>query len=163
MFLATVIILALLIRAILDLKNDYKAVGYRAYLPIIIYSIALLNSFWSPLRISSEIFQHKIVHRAFRKEHYGHAQMKMREDGKIDIRYPGPFGMADWEYGRWSGRGDTFYLDYDRGSDTIATRPDTLVMARDGLLAPLGIPADTLRLYQDRFFRMSIDRRRVKY
>ena len=154
MFIATIIIFALLIHTVLDFKNNYKDAGVAAAIPMFIYLIALGNSFWSPLRISSEIFMPKIVYRAYRMEQYGHAQMKLRANGGVDIRYPGPFGMADWEYGHWSRRVDTFYLDYYKGLDTIAAKPDTLILAADGLLKPLGIPDDTLNLYKDRFFRI---------
>jgi hypothetical protein len=160
MFLATVIILALLIHTVIDFRSNYKESGYSAVLPLVIYLIALANSFWSPLRVSSEIFQSKIVHRAFRKDHYGHAQMKMKENGNLDIRYPGPFGMADWEYGHWSRREDTFYLRYDRGRDTVDTKPDTLILAADGLMVPLGIPQDTLKIYQDHFFKMTVRKKK---
>ena len=160
MVIATMIIFALLIYSALDFKNSYKESGMKAALPMFLYFISLSNSFWSPLRISSEVFRPKIVHRAYRQEQYGHAQMKMRENGGLDIRYPGPFGMADWEYGHWSGRGDTFYLVYDKGLDTIAAKPDTLLLAADGLLKPLGIPDDTLNIYRDRFFRIGIKKKK---
>ena len=156
LFVATVIIIALLIHVVMEIRTSYATAGYIALLPVIIYLIALVNSFWSPIRISSEMFQSRIVHRAFRREHYGHAQLKMRENGNLDIRYPGPFGMSDWEYGHWTGRGDTLYLNYDRGIDTMDVKPDTLIIAADGLMAPIGIPADTLTIYKDRFFKMPL-------
>jgi hypothetical protein len=155
---ATVIIFALFIHTLLDLTENYKASGYMALLPMIIYLFSLTNSFWSPLRISSEIFHSKIVYRAFRREKYGHAQLKMRQNGCLDIRYPGPFGMSDWEYGKWKKEGDTFFLHYDRALDSIFVKPDTLTLASDGLLTPIGIPDDTLKLYKDLFFRMPVAR-----
>lgn len=159
MLISTVIIFALLINGILSFKDNYKEAGRSVFLPLFMYAIALINSFWSPLRVSSEIFQPRIVHRAYRLEHYGHAQMKMRENGSLNIRYPGPFGMADWEYGRWSGRGDTFYLHYDQGADSTLAKPDTLILTSDGLLKPLGIPDDTLNMYKNRFFRIQKKRK----
>jgi hypothetical protein len=155
-----VIIIALLIHAAIDLKENYKSSGLISILPMVIYAVALINSFWSPVRISSEIFHSKIVHQAFRKQRFGHDIMKMRADGSMDIRYPGFLGLTDWEYGHWSGRGDTFYLEYDRGRDTIAAKPDTLILAADGLLTPIGIPDDTLKIYRDRFFRMPANRKK---
>jgi hypothetical protein len=160
MFIATVIIIALLIHAAMDIREHYRVSGYIAVIPLLIYIVAIINSFWSPVRISSEMFQSRIVHRAFRREHLGHAQMKMRENGNLDIRYPGPFGISDWEYGHWSRAGDIFYLHYDRGIDTIPAKPDTLTLAPDGLLIPIGIPADTLSIYKDRFFRMVLSRKK---
>ena len=160
LFIATVIIIALLIHAAMDLKGNYKSSGPMAVLPLAIYTVALVNSFWSPVRVSSEIFHSKIVYQAFRKQRFGHDIMKMRENGSMDIRYPGFLGLTDWEYGHWSGRGDTFYLDYDRGSDSAVAKPDTLIVAADGLLIPIGIPADTLKIYKDRFFRMSVSRKK---
>lgn len=160
MFIATVIIIILFIYAAIDFKKNYRESGASAVIPLLLYLISLCNSFWSPLRVSADIFQPKIVHRAYRKEQYGHAQMKMRVNGGLDIRYPGPFGMADWEYGHWSGRGDTFFLNYDKGSDTLAAKPDTLILASDGLLKPLGIPEDTLKIYEDRFFRIGLKKKK---
>lgn len=159
MFVATVIIFTLLIHTVVDLRENYKSSGYMAIVPIMIYLIALANSFWSPLRISSDIFHSKIEYRAFRREKYGHDKMRLRENGNMDICYPGPFGMSDWEYGKWSKRGDTFYLHYDRGIDTIDAKPDTLILS-DCILTPVGIPMDTLNIYRDRFFRMAISRKK---
>jgi hypothetical protein len=159
MFLATVIIFALLIHTVVDLRENYKSSGYMAIVPLMIYLVALANSFWSPLRISSDIFHSKIVHRAFRREQYGHAKMRLRENGSMDICYPGPFGMSDWEYGQWRKSGDTFYLHYDRGRDTIDAKPDTLILS-DGLLTPVGIPGDTLNIYRNHFFKMAISRKK---
>ena len=160
LFIATVIIIALLIHAVIDIKENYKTVRPLAVVPLSIYILALANSFWSPMRISSEVFHSKIVHQAFRKQRFGHDIIKMRADGSMDIRYPGFLGMTDWEYGHWSGRGDTFYLNYDRGSDTVAPRPDTLLLAADGLLTPIGIPDDTLKIYRDRFFRIPVRKKK---
>jgi hypothetical protein len=160
MIIATVIIFALLIHSVLEFKEVYKESGIKAALPLLIYIIALANSFWSPLRISSDIFRSRIVYRAYRREQYGHAQIKMREGGAMDIRYPGPFGMADWEYGQWRLVVDTFYLTYDKPADTIASKPDTLIRTSGGLLKPLGIPDDTFQLYKDKFFRIPISRKR---
>jgi len=156
MFIATVIILALLIHSIIDLSENYKTSGYRAAAPLMIYLVSLLNSFWSPLRISSDIFHSKIVYRAYRREKYGHDKMKLRQDGSMDINYPEQFWMSDWEYGKWSQKGDTFYLHYDSSNDTIDVKPDTLIEAPDGLLFPIGIPDDTLKIYRDHFFRMPV-------
>jgi hypothetical protein len=156
MFIATVIIFALFIHTIMEFRESFKVARFNAAVPVIMYLIALVNSFWSPLRISSEDFESKIIHRAYRREHYGHSLIKMRENGNMDIRYPGPLGMSDWEYGHWSSRGDTFYLIYDRYNDTIISKPDTLIVASDGLMVPLGIPADTLKVYKDGLFRLSI-------
>jgi hypothetical protein len=159
MFLATVIIFALLIHSFADLKENYKASGYKAMVPMMIYLISMLNSFWSPLRISSEIFHSKIVYSAFRREKYGHAKMKLRKNGSMDICYPAQFWMSDWEYGKWNKRGDTFFLNYDKGRDTAYVKPDTLILS-DGLLTPIGIPSDTLKIYKDLFFRMPIVRKK---
>jgi hypothetical protein len=155
MFLATVIILACFIHTIINLKRNYKESGYIAVAPMMIYLVALTNSFWSPLRISSDIFHTKIVYSAFRRDRDGYTKMRMRKNGNFDIRYQGPFGMAEWEYGKWSERGDTFYLNYDKDRDTGYLKPDTLILS-DGLLAPIGIPSDTLKKYKDGFFRMPI-------
>jgi len=152
MFIATIMILILLMHVLVEIRESYRTLGLKALLPLGIYLFALINSFWSPLRVSGEIFKSQIVYKAFRKERYGHAQMRMRKDGSIDIRYPGPFGMSDWEYGHWSGRGDTFYLSYEPGMDTLVNKPDTLLKTETGLLIPAGIPADTLAIYKDRFF-----------
>jgi hypothetical protein len=160
LFIATVIIIALFINDAIEIKGNYKTSGPMAVVPLSIYILALANSFWSPVRISSEVFHSKIVHQAFRKQKFGHDIMKMRMDGSMDIRYPGFLGMTDWEYGHWSGRGDTFYLDYDRGGDTAAAKPDTLILAADGLLTPIGIPDDTLKIYRDRFFRMPASKKK---
>jgi hypothetical protein len=65
--------------------------------------------------------------------------------------------MSDWEYGKWGRRADTFYINYDQNADV---KPDTLILAADGLLTPIGIPDDTLKLYRDRFFRMPVSRRK---
>ena len=156
MFTVTVMILVFLIYTVIDFRANYKSSGSRAAVPIIIYIIALCNSFWSPLRISSAVFQSKILYEAFRKEKYGHARMKLKENGSLSIRYPGPFGMSDWEYGHWIKNNDTFYLTYDKGFDTIASKPDSLIMATDGLLIPVGIPADTLKVYRDIFFKIPV-------
>lgn len=154
MFIATVMILAFLMHVLVEIRESYRSIGIRALLPLGIYLFALTNSFWSPLRISGEIFKSQIIYKAFRNERYGHAQMRMRKDGRMDIRYPGPFGMSDWEYGHWSGRGDTFYLSYEPGMNTLVNKPDTLVRTDSGLLIPAGIPADTLAIYKDRFFKI---------
>jgi len=155
MYIATVIIIALFIHTLIDLRDNYKNFGFKANLAMLIYLISLVNSFWSPLRISSDIFHSKIEFRAFRREKYGHDKMKLRENGTMDISYPGPFGMAGWEYGKWSKRGDTFYLNYDKNIDTVYVKPDTLIIS-EGLMTPIGIPVDTLNRYKDRFFRMAI-------
>ena len=154
MLIATVIIIALFIHTLIDFPGNYKTDRYRAFIPPIIYLIALINSFWSPLRISSEIFQAKIIYQAYRKDQYGPTMMKVRENGNMSIRYPGPFGMADWEYGKCIVKGDTFYLSYDKGIDTAIVKPDTLVLMSDGMLIPLGLPKDTIELYKKQFFRM---------
>ena len=159
MYVATVIIIALFIHTLIDLRENYKSSGYKASLPLLIYLISLLNSFWSPVRISSDIFHSKIEYRAFRREKYGHDKMRLRENGTMDISYPGPFGMADWEYGKWSKRGDTFYLSYDKDRGTVDSKPDTLMLS-DGLMIPIGIPFDTLNMYRDGFFRMAISRKK---
>ena len=159
MFIATVIIIALFIHVIVDLRENYKAFGYKAILPVVIYLISLSNSFWSPLRISSDVFHSKIEYRAFRREKYGHDKMRLRGNGTMDISYPGPFGMADWEYGNWHKSGDTFFLNYDRGRDTTDIKPDTLILS-DGLMTPIGIPPDTLSIYKDRFFRMAVEKKK---
>lgn len=154
MTLATVIIIALFIHTLIDFSANFKTDRYQAFIPPVIYIIALINSFWSPLRVSSDIFHSKIKYQAYRKDKYGHAMMKIREDSSMSIRYPGPFGMADWEYGRCITKGDTFYLTYNKGIDTIQVKPDTLVLSTDGLLIPAGIPKDTIELYKKEFFRM---------
>jgi len=156
LLIASVIILSLILHECIDMRANYKASGYMAIIPFVIYLTAILNSFWSPLRISSDIFKSPIVYKAYRRSHYGHDQIRLRQNGNMDIRYPGILGISDWEYGHWSGRGDTFYLDYDRVSDTVYAKPDTLILASDGLLAPLGIPGDTLTLYKDQFFRIPV-------
>jgi len=154
MLLATVIIIALFIHTLIDFPGNYKIDRYRAFIPPIIYIIAIINSFWSPLRISSETFQSKVIYQAFRKDKYGHTMMKIRENGNMSIRYPGPFGMADWEYGKCNVKGDTFYLSYDKGMDTADVKPDTMVLTAEGLLTPIGISKDTIELYKKQFFRM---------
>jgi len=154
MIIGTVIILSMLIHSIKDFKSNCKEAGNKAIWPFVIYAIAILNSNWSPLRISSEIFHSKITHRAYRKSSHGYDNLKMHEDGKFDIRYQGPIGMSDWQYGIWHHRGDTFYLQYETGYDTAALKPDTLALTADGVLVPVGIPADTLTLYRQYFFRM---------
>ena len=159
LFSATVIILALFIHTIVDLRENYKASGYKAIILVMIYLISLVNSFWSPLRVSSEIFHSKIVYNASRRGEFGHDMMRLRENGSMEIFYPAQFWMADWEYGKWFKRGDTFYLNYDRGIDTFAAKPDTLILS-EGLMTPIGIPTDTLNIYKDRFFRMAISRKK---
>ncbi len=160
LLIATVIIFALLIHEVIDVKKNYATYGKRTLLPLVIYLIALVNSFWSPLRISSEVFKSKIIYRAYRRSHFGHDLLKMHANGKLDIRYPGMFGLTDWEYGMWTQKGDTFYLKYEKGWDTILAKPDTLVRSADGTLIPAGIPPDTLSQYRSRFFRMPVMRRK---
>jgi hypothetical protein len=160
LLIATIIIIALFIHEALGLRENYRTGGAIALLPVSIYLFALLNSFWSPVRISSEVFHSKVSYQAFRKQKYGYDKMKMRENGNMDISYKGPFGISDWEYGRWHMDGDTFYLYYDRGSaDTTYVKPDTLVKYPDGMLTPVGIPADTLQVYKDRFFSLPVRRK----
>jgi hypothetical protein len=151
LIVATVIILSLLIHEFIDFKQSYVIAGYWAVLPLAIYIIATIDSFWSPVHLSSNVFRSKTVYQAFRKAQNGHDQMRFRYNGSIDIRYTGIFGSAEWEYGHWKKNADTFYINYDGQAEV---KPDTLVLRKDGLLAPVGIPVDTLALYKDRFFRL---------
>lgn len=160
MFASTVVILSLLMHLVVAIKENYGSYGYKAMLPLLVCLIALVNSFWSPVRVSSEVFKNKLSYRAYRTDPGGHAQMKMRDNGNLEVRYPGPFGMADWEYGQWISRGDTFYLKYEKGMDTIAPKPDTLIKSSVGLLTPIGIPDDTLKIYKDRFFILARARKK---
>ena len=162
MVIATVIIIALLIHTIIDFPANYKTDKYKAIIPPVIYTIAVINSFWSPLRISSEIFHSKVIYQAYRKDQYGHTMMRIKENGTMSIRYPGPFGMADWEYGKCRVVGDTFYLNYEKGLDTADVKPDTLIRATDGLLVPIGIPKDTIELYKSQLFRMIVTKKKTK-
>jgi hypothetical protein len=159
LFIATVIIFALFIHTVIDLRENYKASGYRAVILVMIYLLTMINFFWSPVRISSEVFHSKIVYNASRREKYGHDLMKLRENGSMEIFYPGQFWMADWEYGKWHKKGDTFYLNYEKARNASDPKPDTLIVS-DGLLTPVGIPTDTLNLYKNLFFRMYASRKK---
>lgn len=156
---ATVIIFALFIHTAIGLRENYKASGYKAIILLMIYLISLINSFWSPLRVSSEIFHSKIVYNAGRRGEFGHDMMRLRENGCMEIFYPTQFWMADWEYGKWSKRGDTFFLSYDKGRDSAYIKPDTLIVS-GGIMMPIGIPHDTFKIYKNLFFKMLTSRKK---
>jgi uncharacterized integral membrane protein len=157
MTIATVLIGIFFMQNIVDAPGSYRSYGWIAMLPLIIYSLALAGSFWSPLNITSQIFRSRIVYRAYRQDRYGHALMKMRKDSSMDIRYPGPFGLSDWEYGRWSRGADTFYFRFDNGKAAIAADDmlsDTMVMS-GAILHPLHMPPDSIKAYRSYLFKMS--------
>jgi hypothetical protein len=157
LFANSIVIITFLLNSILGLKTNVKTNGSRVLVPLLIYIIAVINSFWSPIRLSSEVFKSNIRYRAYRKEKYGHALMKLRQDGSMDIRYPALLGMSGWDYGRWSGRGDTFCITLDRSAGDSGT--DTFLLSHDGTLAPLGVPQDTIEAYRSQLFKMAVDKK----
>ena len=82
--------------------------------------------------------------------------MKMRANGNLEIRYPGPFGLSDWEYGKWSKTGNTFSFTFDRGKE--ATNEDDMLsdtmVVYAGILEPVNMPPDSVKTYKDYLFKL---------
>jgi tryptophan-rich sensory protein len=157
LIIVTIIIIILFIDSAMLAWNGFREFGFKALAPFLICTIALANSQWSPLRISSENFASKIVHIAYMRDQYGHSILKMRENHHFEIRYPGPLAISDWEYGEWERRADTFYLHFNPArdphnlSDHIS---DTMVL--DSIyLHPVLMSKDTFKLYKEYLFKMA--------
>lgn len=156
MFICSVLILVFLLQLLASVKLHFKEYGWKVAAPIFIYCMGLLNSFWSPVAMSSEAFKSPVEHRAQKKDHYGFAKINMRKNGRLEIRYPGPFGLSEWEYGLWRNYQHTYYFAFENSKDALASDEalsDTLTDL-SGILVPLHMPADTAMVYSRYLFKL---------
>ena len=157
LFICTIIIVISLVDAAISAWHSYRMYGYITLVPLSIYIFALIDSQWSPFRFSSEAFAGKVTYRAYMRDQYGHTSLKMRENGKFEIRYPGPFAISDWQYGQWERRNDTFYLHFIPARDSHESTDhisDTMVLDSN-YLRPVKMTRDTFDVYKNYLLKFS--------
>ena len=157
LIIISVIIIILFIDSVMLAWRSFSEFGFKSLLPLLICTIAIANSQWSPIRISSEAFASPIVNIAYMRDQYGHSILRMRANHHFEIRYPGPLAISDWEYGEWERRSDTFYLHFNPARDphNLSDHISDTMILDSVYLHPVLMPKDTFKIYKEYLLKIA--------
>jgi len=99
-------------KGIIQIIQNRKHLTFRFCLPTIIVLVTLAYTIASPYHLDSEKLESKVILRACFEGTQNQAYILFRQDSSFELNWTGVFFADDWFYGKYTQKGDTFYLDY---------------------------------------------------
>ena len=125
-------IIAGLFQGLVKLVKNRKTVNFRPLLPLFIYTLTILYTFFSPYRFDSENLESGVVLIACFEGTQNQAVLKFRKNNTFDIHWTGTFFANNWYFGTYKKVSDTIFLSYK--SERPYRIGDTLLNANQELL-----------------------------
>ena len=132
--LALIPILLILIISILIIKT-HSIIVYKNHTqfknPVYLLLLFTIIYTFSPLSLSSEIFESEIIYKAYMDKNDNYSYIKFRKNKQFESEHYGMLG-SKWYFGIWKQNMDTIFLFYK--NEKIKNLGDTVILNRNRLL-----------------------------
>ncbi len=105
-------ILVFEIQGITRIIRHKKNLTLKLCLPIIICSITILYTLFSPYRLDSEKLESEVEFRACYEGTQNQAYILFIKDKTFELHWTGSFGYNEWRTGKWQRKGNVLTLNY---------------------------------------------------
>lgn len=123
------------IQGITRIIRHKKNLTLKLRLPIIICSITILYTLFSPYRLDSEKLESEVEFRACYEGTQNQAYILFRKDKTFELHWTGSFGYNEWRTGKWQRKGNVLTLNYK--GEEVEQLGREILMA-EGYLKPIG-------------------------
>lgn len=120
------------INGIFQIFRSRKSLTIQVFMPLMICTITLMYTLFSPYQLDSENLESKVVFRACYEGTQNQATLKFREDKTFELHSTGVFFSNNWFYGTYEQKSDSIFLHYStekpkRFGDSIVIKNDLLI------------------------------------
>ncbi|QHL88424.1 hypothetical protein GU926_13670 [Nibribacter ruber] len=112
MLLFFILICVRVISELYKLAKGKPPIDAKAYIPLLLLTLTLLDFFFNPLNIDLEKAYGKILFRACYEGTQNQATFKLREENTFELHATGAFFYDEFFLGSYIQKGDTLILDF---------------------------------------------------